>query len=156
MDRSVLDAAHAAALRFLDGLDQRPVGSNATADSMRAALGGPLPEIGEPPARVVEELARRADPGLVASAGPRFFGFVIGGSLPAAVGADWLTSAWDQNAGIYVLSPAAAVVEDVAAGWLLDLFGLPASASVGFVTGCQMANATCLAAARNAVLRRAG
>jgi len=105
---------------------------------------------------VVTELARGADGGLVASAGPRYFGFVIGGSLPAALGADWLTSAWDQNAGIYVTSPAAAVVEEVSAQWLLSLFGLPPSASVGFVTGGQMANTACLAAARQAVLRRAG
>jgi len=151
-----LSVAAEAARRFLAGVADRPVGSAATPAELTAALGGPLPEDGVDAARVVADLARAADPGIVASAGPRYFGFVVGGSLPAAVGADWLTTAWDQNAGIYVLSPAAAVVEDVAAGWLLDLFGLPASASVGFVTGCQMANATCLAAARNAVLRRAG
>src|SRR5256885_11979894 len=114
-----------------------------------------LPEDGVDAARVVADLARAADPGIVASAGPRYFGFVVGGSLPAAVGADWLTTAWDQNAGIYILSPAAAVVEDVAAGWLLDLFGPTASASVGFVTGGQMANAPCLPAARTALLRPA-
>ncbi|PYO37025.1 MAG: aspartate aminotransferase family protein [Gemmatimonadetes bacterium] len=150
-----LSVAAEAARRFLAGVADRPVGSAATPAELTAALGGPLPEDGVDAARVVADLARAADPGIVASAGPRYFGFVVGGSLPAAVGADWLTTAWDQNAGIYVLSPAAAVVEDVAAGWLLDLFGLPASASVGFVTGCQMANATCLAAARTAVLRRA-
>src|SRR5437879_5529203 len=150
-----LSVAAEAARRFLAGVAERPVGSAATPAELTAALGGPLPEEGVDAARVVADLARAADPGIVASAGPRYFGFVVGGSLPAAVGADWLTTAWDQNAGIYVLSPAAAVVEDVAAGWLLDLFGLPASASVGFVTGCQMANATCLAAARTAVLRRA-
>jgi len=144
------------ARRYLAGIAARPVGSRATPAEMTAALGGPLPEEGVDPGQVVAELARAADPGIVASGGPRYFGFVVGGSLPAAVGADWLTSVWDQNAGLYVLGPAAAVVEDVAAGWLLSLFGLPATASVGFVTGCQMANATCLAAARNAVLRRAG
>jgi len=144
------------ARRYLAGVAARPVGSTATPAELTAALGGPLADDGADPAQVIADLARAADPGLVASAGPRYFGFVVGGSHPAAVGADWLTAAWDQNAGLYVLSPAAAVVEDVAAGWLLDLFGLPASASVGFVTGCQMANATCLAAARNAVLRRAG
>src|SRR5438093_5535457 len=144
-----------AARRFLAGVADRPVGSAATPAELTAALGGPLAEDGVDAAQVVADLARAADPGIVASAGPRYFGFVVGGSLPAAMGADWLTTAWDQNAGLYVLSPAAAVVEDVAAGWLLDLFGLPAAASVGFVTGCQMANATCLAAARTAVLRRA-
>ena len=101
-------------------------------------------------------LARVVDPGLVASAGPRFFGFVTGGTLPAALAADWLTSVWDQNAGLYVESPAASVVEDVVAGWLLELLGLPPTASVGFVTGGQMANFTCLAAARRAVLLAVG
>ncbi len=123
---------------------------------MRDVLGGPLPEEGEAPARVVEELARRADPGLCATAGPRFFGFVIGGSVPAAVGADWLTSAWDQNAGLFVLSPAAAIAEETVARWLIELFGLPAGTSMGAVTGGQMANTTCLAAARHAVLAHAG
>jgi glutamate/tyrosine decarboxylase-like PLP-dependent enzyme len=123
---------------------------------MRAALGGPLPEQGEPAAQVIEKLAGDADPGIVATAGPRFFGFVIGGSLPAAVGADWLTSAWDQNAGLFVLSPAAAIVEETVLEWLTDLFGLPPGAGIGFVTGGQMANTTCLAAARQAVLARAG
>jgi glutamate/tyrosine decarboxylase-like PLP-dependent enzyme len=156
MDRSALDAAHAAAIRFLEGLDSRPVGAGTDAAAMRDALGGPLPEEGEPPARVVEELARRADPGLVATAGPRFFGFVIGGSVPAAVGADWLASTWDQNAGLFVLSPAAAIAEETVARWLTGLFGLPPGTSMGAVTGGQMANTTCLAAARHAVLAHAG
>ena len=86
-------------------------------------------------------------------AGPRYFGFVIGGHLPAALAADWLTSAWDQNAGLYVSPPASSVVEEVAAGWLLEILGLPRTASVGFTTGCTMANFTALAAARHAVLR---
>ena len=107
-------------------------------------------------ARVVEELARKADPGIVASGGPRFFGFVIGGSVTAALAADWLTSAWDQNAGPFVLSPAAAIVEETVLGWLRELFGLPEGTGMGFVTGGQMANTTCLAAARQAVLARAG
>src|SRR5205823_6692847 len=93
MDRAALEAAYAAALRYLEGLPERPVGARADATSMRAALGGPLPEEGEPAASVVEKLAREADPGIVASGGPRFFGFVIGGSVPASLGADWLTSA---------------------------------------------------------------
>ena len=156
MDRSALDAAHAAALNYLEGLPGRRVGATATAAEMRVALGGPLPEEGEPAARVVAQLARAADPGLVATAGPRFFGFVIGGSLPAAVGADWLTSAWDQNAGLFVLSPAAAVVEETVKDWLVALFGLPPGSSMGAVTGGQMANTTCLAAARHAVLSAAG
>ena len=119
-------------------------------------MGGPLPDGPTDPLAVVEELAAAADPGLVASAGGRYFGFVIGGSLPAALAADWLTSAWDQNAGLYVISPAAAVAEEVAGGWLVELLGLPAGTSVGFVTGATMANFTALAAARHAVLARTG
>ena len=96
-----------------------------------------------------------ADPGLIARApGRAIFGFVIGGALPAAIGADWLTSAWDQNAGLYVLSPAGTVAEEVVGAWLLELLGLPREASVGFVTGGQMANLRRLAAARHAVLER--
>jgi len=156
MDPSALEAAYAAAVRFLDGVGARPVGATADAASLRATLGGPLPDAGESPGRVVEQLARHADPGLVGTAGPRFFGFVIGGSVPAAVGADWLTSAWDQNAGLFVLSPAAAIVEETVLEWLTDLFGLPAGTGMGFVTGGQMANTTCLAAARHQVLARVG
>jgi len=105
---------------------------------------------------VVEELAAAAAPGLVAMPSGRYFGFVIGGAVPAALAADWLTSAWDQNAGLYVGGPAASVIEEVADGWLRDLLGLPADVSVGFVTGTQMAHVTGLAAARFEVLRRAG
>jgi len=112
-----------------------------------------VPEI---PLEVVERLATAAETGLVATAGPRFFGFVVGGSLPAALAADWLTSTWDQNGGLYVLSPAAAVVEEVAAAWLVELLGLPMETSVGFVTGATMANFTALAAARHGVLAAAG
>ena len=105
---------------------------------------------------MIADLVRHVDAGLIAMPGPRYFGFVIGGSYPVALAADWLTAAWDQNAGLYAVSPAAAVVEDVAAGWLRALFGLPETAGVGFVTGGQMATFTCLAAARHAVLRRVG
>jgi len=105
---------------------------------------------------VVDALAAGAEPGLVATAGPRHFGFVIGGALPAALAADWLVSAWDQNAAFHSLSPAAAAIEEITSAWTLELLGLPETASVGFVTGGQGANTTCLAAARNAVLARAG
>ncbi|HEX9945098.1 MAG TPA: aminotransferase class V-fold PLP-dependent enzyme, partial [Thermoanaerobaculia bacterium] len=144
------------ALEFLEGLPDRRVGPAISVEDLRASLGGPLPERGEDPEEVIERLARAADPGLVAMAGPRYFGFVIGGHLPATLAADWLTSAWDQNATLYVTSPANAVVEEVAAGWLLEVLGLPRTASVGFTTGCMMANFTALAAARHAVLARAG
>jgi glutamate/tyrosine decarboxylase-like PLP-dependent enzyme len=101
---------------------------------------------------VIEALVSGVDPGLVASAGPRYFGFVVGGSHPVALAADWLAATWDQNAGLYALSPAAAVIEDITAGWLVNLFGLPAGTSVGFTTGATMANFTALAAGRHALL----
>ena len=155
-DANLLERTAALALEFLEGLPGRRVGPTAGVEELRAALGGLLPECGEDPLDVVERLAREADPGLVAMAGPRYFGFVIGGHLPATLAADWLTSTWDQNGTLYVTSPANSVAEEISAAWLLDLLGLPAGASVGYVTGGQMANFTCLAAARHAVLRRAG
>src|SRR6185369_5015559 len=155
-ERLLLDRIAGLARDFLDTLPHRPVGARADLPSLRKALGGVLPAAGADPSAVIEHLAAAAEPGLVASAGPRYFGFVIGGSLPAALAADWLAAAWDQDAGLYACGPAAAVVEEVAAGWLLDLFALPPTASVGFVTGGQMANFTGLAAGRHAVLQRAG
>lgn len=151
-----LDRAHALAADFLTGVADRPVAGPVDLAGLRATLGGPLPDTGEDPARVVEMLARGADPGLVASAGPRYFGFVTGGSYPAALGADWLASAWDQNAAMAVMSPASAVVEEIVGDWLLDLLGLPAGTSVGFTTGATMANFVALGAARHRVLADAG
>jgi glutamate/tyrosine decarboxylase-like PLP-dependent enzyme len=151
-----LRAAAEHAESFLATLDVRPVAARADASAIHSALGGPLPEHGEDPAAVIDALAAGAEPGLVATAGPRHFGFVIGGALPAALAADWLVSAWDQNAAFHALSPAAAAIEEIASAWTLELLGLPESASVGFVTGGQGANTTCLAAARYAVLARAG
>src|SRR6478609_8058353 len=147
-------AAHAEA--FLATVDERPVAAHADAAAVRDVLGGPLPEHGEAPAAVIDALATGAEPGVVATAGPRHFGFVIGGALPAALGADWLVSACDQNAAFHSLSPAAAAIEEITSAWTLELIGLPDTASVGFVTGGQGANTTCLAAARHAVLARAG
>jgi glutamate/tyrosine decarboxylase-like PLP-dependent enzyme len=141
---------------FLDRLPDRPVWPPVDLHELRQALGGPLRDQGEDPRSVIEALASDAEQGLVGSAGPRYFGFVVGGGVPAALAADWLASAWDQNAGLYALSPAAAVVEEVAAAWLVDVFGLPAGSSVGFVTGATMANFTALAAGRHAVLARTG
>jgi len=154
--RAALERAAALAIEYLERVRERPVGRPADVAALRAALGGPLPEGPTDPAAVIDALARAADPGIVASQGPRYFGFVIGGALPAAVAADWLVSAWDQNAGLSVAAPAAAVVEEVAARWLVELFGLPPGASVGFATGATMASFTALAAARHAVLRRTG
>jgi glutamate/tyrosine decarboxylase-like PLP-dependent enzyme len=151
-----LDAAAQHAREFLDTLDERRVAARMDAAGVRDALGDSLPEHGEDPRAVIDALAVGAEPGLVASAGPRHFGFVIGGALPAALAADWLVSAWDQNAAYHSLSPAAAAVEEITSAWILDLFGLPADAGVGFVTGGQGANTTCLAAARHAVLAKAG
>jgi len=152
----LLDRAHYHASRFLHAVDQRHVGTRTTRDALMAALGGPLPEHCSEPADVIDALAVAADPGIVAGTGPRYFGFVTGGSHPAALGADWLVSAWDQNGALYVMSPAASVIEDVAAGWVLELLGLPRAASVGFVTGAHTANLAALAAARHDVLERVG
>ena len=151
-----LDAAHRRATEFLETLDERPVWPRASLDEMREAFGGPLPPGATDPADVIDELAVRADPGLVAIPSGRFFGFVIGGTHPAALAADWLVSAWDQNSGSSALTPATVALERIAGQWMLELFGIPATASVGFVTGGQLANFTCLAAARHAVLARAG
>jgi glutamate/tyrosine decarboxylase-like PLP-dependent enzyme len=156
MDDRVLDRAAALAKDYLVSLSDRPVGPTVDLPALREAMGGPLPERGEVAATVIERLAQAADPGLVASAGPRYFGFVVGATHPAALAADWLTSAWDQNAGLFALSPAAAVAEEVAGNWLVELFGLPPGTSCGFTTGATMANFTALAAARHALLRSAG
>jgi glutamate/tyrosine decarboxylase-like PLP-dependent enzyme len=143
-------------IAFLGDLAERHVGARTDGNAIAAALGGPMPDDGEDPVDVIEDMARRLDPGLVATAGPRYFGFVIGGAIPAAVGADWLTAAWDQNANLHALSPAAAGVEQLAGGWMLDLLGLPASSSVGLPTGAGLANTVGLAAGRHAVLAREG
>jgi glutamate/tyrosine decarboxylase-like PLP-dependent enzyme len=152
----VLDRARDLAHAYLREVPARHVGGTATPAALRAALGGPLPEHPHDPTRVIEQLAHDAEPGLAATVGPRYFGFVTGGAMPVTVAADWLASAWDQNGALYVMSPAVAVMEDVVTGWLVDLLGLPRGSSVGFVTGCHMANFTGLAAGRHEVLRRAG
>ena len=154
--RTLLHQTADLAADFLEGLPSRRVWASASHEELVASMGGALPERGEAAGEVVDHLATIADPGLIASAGPRYFGFVIGGSLPAALAADWLTSAWDQNAGLYAIGPSASVAEEVAAGWLIDLFGLPAESSVGFSTGATMASFTALAAGRHRVLERLG
>jgi glutamate/tyrosine decarboxylase-like PLP-dependent enzyme len=152
----VLRQAHDLALTYLSSLPERNVAPTASLDELRAALRAPLSDEGEDASHVLASLVTAADPGIMANAGGRFFGFVIGGALPVTVAADWMTSAWDQNPGIFALSPAEAVIEEAATDWLLDLLGLPSTASAGFVTGAQMANFTGLAAARYEVLRRVG
>ncbi|MGB6489347.1 MAG: aminotransferase class V-fold PLP-dependent enzyme, partial [Steroidobacteraceae bacterium] len=123
---------------------------------MRRLLGAPLSAEGEPDLTVIESLAHAGEDATMASTGPRYFGFVVGGNLPAALAADWLVSTWDQNSAVYVLSPLVAVIEEITIGWLLELAGLPPTMSAGFTTGCQMASFTGLAAARHRVLERAG
>ena len=154
--RALLDQTAGLAAAFYDTLDERPVYPRATADELRATFTGPLPGGPTDAQTVIAELAAAADPGIVAEAGGRYFGFVIGGALPASLAADWLTSTWDQNACLYVAGPAASVVEEVAGAWLGELLGLPRDASFAFVTGAQMANFTGLAAARHHVLKEAG
>lgn len=154
--KSLLTRTSEHAEAYLRNVADRPVKATSTSAELRAALGGPLSEIGEAPEAIIDRLAGAAVAGTVASTGPRFFGFVTGGSLPAAVAADWLVSSWDQNAAIFALSPLMAVVEEITATWLKQLAGLPNTMSVGFVTGCQMANFTALAAARHHVLQQAG
>ena len=154
-DAALLAAAEAAR-DWLDSLPDRPVRPDASAREMLAAFSEPLPEEGADPAAVVRDLARRAGPGLMGSGSGRFFGWVIGGALPAAIAADWLVSAWDQNSAMSEPFPATTMIEQVVAGWVLDLLDLPREASVGFVTGGQMANTVCLAAARHHVLAAHG
>ncbi len=128
----------------------------ASADELVRRLGGRLPEFGRAPVEVIDELVAGAEPGLMAISSGRFFGWVMGGLLPAAVAADWLVSAWDQNTGLRYATPATAAFEEVAGAWLLDVLGLPTGADVGFTTGATMANFVGLAAGRGAVLHRAG
>ena len=152
----LLGRAQQLAQAYLGSLARRAVAAPVGWKSLLDALGGPLGDDPVDPLTVVEELAQGVDPGLVATSGGRFFGFVEGGVQPAALAADWLTATWDQNPGLHVLSPAAAAVEEIVAGWLLDILGLPSTASLGFTTGAQMANFAGLAAARHDVLKKAG
>lgn len=156
LTQSLANRAAAHACEYLAGIGERPVGASLTGDDLRALLGGPLRPEGEDAIAVIDALATAGRAGTVASQGPRYYGFVTGGSLPAAVVADWLVSTWDQNAQVFVMSPMAAVVEQIVAEWLKQLFGVPAAWSVGFVTGAQMANFTALVAARHELLGREG
>jgi glutamate/tyrosine decarboxylase-like PLP-dependent enzyme len=152
----VLSLAQHHALSFLKNLDRAPVGATVDVQTLRQRLNKPLADSGLPAEQVITDLVKDVEGGLLGSAGGRFFGWVIGGALPAALATDWLTAAWDQNAAIYATAPAAAVVEEVAGLWLKDVLRLPAHASFALVSGCQMAHATCLAAARHALLSERG
>ena len=151
-----LERAHALATTWLGSLDDRPVPARAGADAVADALGRDLPDEPTAAADVVDLLAEAVEPGLVAMPSGRFFGFVIGGSHPAALAADWLVGAWDQNAVLRQVTPGVAAVEEVAGTWLLDLLGLPPGSGVGFATGATTANFTGIASGRDALLRAAG
>jgi glutamate/tyrosine decarboxylase-like PLP-dependent enzyme len=154
--RALLGETAGFAADYLEKLPERPVGWLADVNELRSRLGGPLPETPTDAHEVIADLAAGVEPGLVASPGGRYFGFVIGGTTPAAIAADWLTSTWDQNAGLFVCCPSSAVVEEVAGAWLGELLGLPDGAGFGLVTGCQMAHVTALAAARHSVFAGVG
>lgn len=152
----LLDDACLLAGRYLVERDARPVMPTKGALEALSELHGRLPETSTDPRAVLLELDRLVSPATVATTGGRFFGFVVGGALPVTVGASWLASAWDQNAGTWILAPGAAELETAAARWVLDLLDLPRDATVGFVTGSTMGAFAAIAAARSALLRRAG
>lgn len=154
--RKLLEEASQRAIRYLEQLDDRRVAPPPAAVEKLSALNEPLAAESTPPERVLATLDEVCSPATTAMAGPRFFGFVIGGSLPVTLAANWLAGAWDQNTGLYAATPATAVLEQVALDWLLDLFQLPRTCGGAFVTGATMANFSALAAARHAVLERAG
>lgn len=151
-----LEVAAKQAIHYRDEVQEKSPVYRVTADDMRAAFGGPVPEGGEAAENVITELVKNAEPGLLGQTGPRFFAWVMGASNPAGVAADWLTSMWGQNPGNYYCSPAGAVVEEVTGQWLLDLFDLPGGCSVGFVTGATMATFSGILAGRHEVLARTG
>ena len=154
--RDLLESTAQRAIAYLEGLDTRSVAPSAEAVRNLAVLDEPLPRQPTPDAEVLRQLDEICSPATMGMAGPRFFGFVIGGALPVTLAANWLAGAWDQNSALYNVTPGTAHLEKVALGWLLELFGLPPGCGGGFVTGATVANFTALAAARHAVLRRAG
>jgi len=154
--RACLEAAFRQSIDHLENLDSRPVAATVSLDTLRQRLEKPFVDDGITPDQVVKELVADVAGGIVGSASGRYFAGVIGGTLPAALAADWLASAWDQNAVLYATGPAAAIAEEAIGAWLKEIFGLPEGASFALVTGCQMAHATCLAAARHALLRKRG
>jgi glutamate/tyrosine decarboxylase-like PLP-dependent enzyme len=155
MNQLLEDAARRA-ITYLDNLDGRGVAPIPEAIDKISLLDQPLPEKASQPEQVLKLLDEIGSPASMAMAGPRFFGFVIGGSLPVTLAANWLAGAWDQNSAYYNITPATAYLEQVAMRWILDLFHLPAECGAAFVTGATMANFCALAAARHAVLKRAG
>lgn len=152
----LLARAHEHALEYLDGLPERRVPATAGADELGDAFGGPLPDGPSDPLDVLDAMVAAAEPGLATLSSPRFFGFVIGGTYPVSIAADWLVSAWDQNVGLRDITPAHSAAREAVQGWTLDLLGLPSTATLGTVTGGMMANFTGLAAGRHSVLAKAG
>lgn len=146
-ESALLDAAAEYAKRYVSSVDDRPVQASATASQVRNVLADQLTSAAIDERTVLDELVAQMEPGITTMGSPRYFGFVIGGTLPIALAADWMVAAWDQNAGLASPTPAAAAAEEIAGRWLLDLLGLPADASFAFVTGCQLAHVTALAAA---------
>ena len=155
-DRAALERAAEHAFAWLEGLETRAVTTTASVAEMRARLARPLADAGVDPVAVIDDLVADTQGGILGSQSGRFFGWVIGGGHPAAMAADWLTTAWDQNAGIHACAPALSVVEEVAAGWLREIFDMHPETGVGFTTGTQMAHMTCLAAARHRLLADRG
>ena len=155
-ERDLLLRTAELAADYLDSLDARPVYPRVGVSDLVTTLDSPLPDGPTDPEQVIEQLVAGVDPGVVASQSGRYFGFVVGASLPSALAADWLVSTWDQNLGLVALGPSALVVENTAGAWTKDLLGIPADASFAFVTGCQTAHFTCLAAARQHILAEAG
>lgn len=153
---AALETAFEHALAYRKGVPAKPCPPEKSYAQMREIFAGPLPELAQDDVSVIRELAELGEPGLMQMVHPMFFGWVLGGSAPVGVAADWLASAWGQNAAFHRSSPTVAAVEEVAAGWLLDILDLPRDAAVGFVTGGTVGNFTALAAARGAVLRRHG
>jgi glutamate/tyrosine decarboxylase-like PLP-dependent enzyme len=151
---SLLRDATDRAIRFLEGIDVRRVAPHEL--EALEHLRQPLPEREGDPTETIRQLDEIVGPATMGMAGGRFYGFVIGGSLPVTVAASWLATAWDQNAGLWSVTPGVATLEEIALGWLVDLLGLPPGTGAGFVTGATVANLTCLAAARHAVLERVG
>lgn len=152
----VLKIAAQHSQKWLNSIPTRGVNPEKNADEIKAALGLELPDGPTDPSLVVEKLADVGEAGLMAMGSGRFFGWVIGGVLPAALAADWLVSTWDQNSGIRVATPTTAATEEIAAKWLLEILGLPSTADVGFPTGGMMANFTGLISARQKVLTDIG
>ncbi len=154
--KHLLDRTAAHAAGYIDTVNSRPIATTASIEELRARLAKPLPEASTDATQVIDDLVRDTEGGILGSSSARFFGWVIGGTLPVALAADWLTSTWDQNAASNVTALAEAVVEEVCGDWAKQLLGIPPSASFAFVTGCQMAHTTALAAARHKLFRDRG